>query len=260
MVPPDRQLAATFVSEGRLQDTLVRGNNALVSTKNTAVLPNIFQSARRNHFSSTLCRLFIMSIVIIDEPIPYLELEQHLSDLGHPQYVIRRATDGLLKMRLVFSSRGFRLPKKEEELDQVTIENRDMPVAEHLMRYVGVSLRYLQGMAFVTPLERQFRSIVEVPEALGDDLSTFHMRIRCASALYMQIRSDWHAQKRFIDSRKEDADRLVRLISRYGLAELLENIQLTCLAQLAAIGRRSPELTEGLDFEALFPSLSQEHS
>lgn len=247
-------LATKFISINRIVDSLVRGTNRLVARKEKATLPNIYFSGFGRHYSSTLCRIFILSIVVTDEEISYEDLEKHLLALDHPPDTITAAVANLLQMRLVFSSQGFQLRKDRVERKLQMLERRELPFGEYLLDHLGVSLRYLQGMAFVTPMEAEFRKQVVVPEELGGEVEEFRSRILAASALYRQIDADLSAQLMFIRQAGEGAERLARLMDRYGLRDIADNIHDAIRSELHAIGRRSPTLLTGINISDLFPA------
>lgn len=243
-----------FVATNRIIDALVRGSNRLVALKGRIQLPNIYYAGAANHYSSTLCRPFLMAMVFSEDTISYKELEGNLSDLGHRSGVVATAAQKLLEMQIIFSAQGFRLLKGPRERARMVFEHRELPFGRYLLYDLGASLRYLQAMGYITPMSPAHRERIVVAEKVGDPVEEFRDRIGSAAALYHQIRSDMRAQIRYVEEHGE-RDRLERILDRYGLPDLLENIRARVTSELKRIAGTEPKLVSGLIFAKLFPKL-----
>jgi hypothetical protein len=244
------EVAGAFVAENRILDAVVRGRNALVEVRGKSLLPNVFDSGSERHYSSTLTRLFVMALVWADGVISYPAAQDILSALGHPEQTVTAAISDLLRMKVVFCSRGFLLHEAPEERAKQTLEHRDLPLLGSLLEEVAGALRYMQAVAYVTPLESQFLGRVVVPSTVGDEVTEFRSRVAAASALYDQVRADLRAQLGFIAA-SSDRARLERICGRYGFVEVVDNIRATAVRHFNNI--QSQHLKAGMTAAELFP-------
>ena len=254
-----KAVAQKFAASHRVVDLLVRGTNRIIDVKSKIHLPNIYFSGSANHYSSTLCRPFLLAMVVNESSISYTIIEKNLLALGHPKELIASAAQSLLNMQLVFSAQGFRLPQDREGREKMVFEHRDLPFGRYLLYELANSLVYLQGMAYVTPLEVSFRNRIVLAEKVGDPVAEVRDRIGAASALYQQLSKDVLAQIQFINSNSE-CDRLWVLFGKYGLGEIISEIREHIIEELTRIAKSNPELVHGISFSNFFPKIKVTNS
>jgi len=254
--PIRKRVGESFISTNRIIDAIVRGQNLLIARRAENLLPNVFGSGSSNHYSSSLCRVFVLAILIDEEWIPYGMLARILNSLGHPETAVRRAVTTLMEMKVIFSTDGYRLHEESIKRAEQPLETRDLPLAEYLLSDLMGSLRYLQGMAYVTPLHGRYLEMIKTPDKIQEPVRDLAHRLAAASALYKQLRADMHSQLQFARSAEDSSD-LLRLMTRYGFCAVLENMHAQILNEHRKI--RSVGTNTGIDIHRMFPAIQCRH-
>jgi len=218
-------VAKPFIASNRIIDILVRAANILVATKSMSILPNIyFSGGNKDHYSSTLCRIFILCIVNTGENISYLDLEKKLLEFGYPLETIIKTVNDLCEMQIIFSNLGGSLRFDDPDtLKKQKLQKRDLIFGEFFLDHIAPSLRYMQRMSYITPLSDKFYSLVKIPNRIDEDLEDFEDRVECASALYKQVKLDMENQIKYI-KKMPNSDELFRYFTYHGLHYIVDDI------------------------------------
>ncbi len=250
-----KNTAMNMISIDRLIDSIVRGTNRLVAIRSRSYLPCLFCSSKANHFSSTLCRMFILSIINNEDSISFYDLFNMLKELGHKSVTIDKSIQDLLKMQLIFSTKGFYIPSDIQKRNQMLLEEGELLFGQYLLYDLSCSLRYFQAMGYVTPLEPKYSELIIISEEIGNSIDDFSDRMTSAKALYNQILYDFIKQRNFVENieDQEYKKRMFRVIERYSLFEIIEHIRVNLTRELYRIIKKNPDMKEGLEIEKIFP-------
>jgi len=260
MTMEERNISETdldrYVHKYRMIDALLRSTNHLVAKVEDPYLrtPNVYLSSTMDHFTSTLTRLFVIAIINARKEILYNDLLNQLSDLGHEPSLIKKAVEDLMEFSVLFTNRGLRVEDNEEKRAGQKLEKRDLPYSDFLLEEIAPSLRYMQAMAFVTPMEDKYVKMVEVPKTISTGIKGFNIRLKAAAALYQQVRDDMASQIDYVNSHRDKA-RLTRIMERYSFQRIIDGIRENVRFDFEDIKKHSPTLVAGIDFEDLFPPL-----
>ncbi len=196
-----------------------------------SILINIFDSGESDAYFNTLNRHHIMQIMLNNKcGMPWNEIQNILSTIGHSKSCTYNSIDELLKCGLIWSEEGDAENFPEDIHIVLPTESMNYYVNSLIYKLV-----YLQHMGIVTPLDEEFCKLNMWD--FQDQTLTFKDRMESAIALVSQIAKD---EKDEIKYSKKNTE-ATSIIKKYSFGRLSKNIALNILKELKAIKKSNNE-------------------
>ncbi|MBD3351787.1 MAG: hypothetical protein GF364_09910 [Candidatus Lokiarchaeota archaeon] len=210
-----------LISYEKILEALLRNRNLLCESK-VSFFDNIFMVDKSNHFSNSLCKLFILKM-LNQRSYSVKDILQILYNFGHPKHIIENAIQRLLLCNIISSPQGIYL--KEDHLEIITSD--ETTLCKKYSEYLPNKLIYLQAMAYMTPLEEKFAEQIPLPSEISDDSRSFKDRVLAAKFLLDQIISDFNKQINYINQNGDEAtiEKNMKLFSIYGFNKIIISIK-----------------------------------
>jgi hypothetical protein len=194
---------------------MLRVDNLLAAPMPKKVIYNIFDCGESSRFCSTLNGWYVLKL--LDNGFSNIEdLVKQLQDIGHPKSVTLETVQKLLHANIVTSDQGIYL--KEHRITEITCSWSATTMGKVYLEILPFQLRYLEAMAYLTPLEKEFTNQLLLPDA-KKGIPDFEFYVMAAHILLMQIKKDEDRQRDYADRNK-----VMGFLQENDLLGLAENI------------------------------------
>jgi hypothetical protein len=224
--------SSIYISQDKLLDVLIRGNNILCNVESPVFFINLFDSNKYQHFSNTLNRIYILKIMKKNRCEDVQNIAGILAYLGHPQVWTLENIEIMLKRNILNSPEGLYL--REDNVKRIYFDMEETYLATFYIDVLINKLYYLQSMAYLTPLSEKWLKILPLPENIGDEIDDFTTRIDAAIALVGQVEDDEKKQKEILTTPKA-----LEIFKTYQLDNVAQKMKFSIRTQLELIRKQS---------------------